>query len=647
LGILAHVDAGKTTLTERLLYASGAIAELGSVDEGTTQTDSLALERQRGITIKSAVAAFSVDGVAINLIDTPGHPDFIAEVERALGVLDGAVLVVSAVEGVQPQTRVLLRALRRLRVPTLLFVNKIDRPGAACDRVIEAMSTTLTPAIVAMGSTRHVGTRRARFIPFDQSSSEFIDRLTELIADHDESILDEYLSKSAALPYEKICRQLAAQTKSSHLHPVFFGSALTGAGIGPLMKGIVELLPLTEADAAGLASGRVFKVERGRTGERIAYVRMFAGSLRTRDRVRFGESGEGKITSLEVFAGGPLIRSDAVVAGQIAKACGLRTIRVGDAIGAAAVHVEHQFGPPTFETVVEPRNVDDRAPLRAALVQLADQDPLINVRQDDLTQLEISVSLYGEVQKEVIAATLANDFGIDVTFRETTTIYVERPIGTGAAIELLQDDLNPFSATVGLRVEPGAPDMGVQFRIDVDPRSVPTHIYKTAASFTDHMAGYVRRALRHGLSGWEVTDCLVTMTDCGHYASDGPRKPTRPMSRTTSADFRDLTPIVVLRALQEAGTVVCAPVMRVDVEVPPASVGVVWAGLARLGAVVVNPPIPRGGLSTMEALMPAAAMPALRRQLPRLTSGEGVVEARFAGYEPVGARPDSGSGRRR
>src|ERR671913_883341 len=159
LGIVAHVDAGKTTLTERLLFAAGVIDEIGSVDDGSTQTDSLALERQRGITIKSAVVSFVIDGVTINLIDTPGHPDFIAEVERVLSVLDGAVLVVSAVEGVQAQTRVLMRTLQRLRIPTLIFVNKIDRRGAQHERTLQAISERLTPAILAMGSTRDLGTR--------------------------------------------------------------------------------------------------------------------------------------------------------------------------------------------------------------------------------------------------------------------------------------------------------------------------------------------------------------------------------------------------------------------------------------------------------------------------------------------------------
>src|SRR5436853_3212722 len=148
LGILAHVDAGKTTLTERLLYAAAVIDEVGSVDDGTTQTDTLALEQQRGITIRSAVVSFAIDDVAVNLIDTPGHPDFIAEVERVLSVLDGAVLVISAVEGVQSQTVLLWRALERLHVPALLFVNKIDRLGADCERVLRVVEERLTPAVI-------------------------------------------------------------------------------------------------------------------------------------------------------------------------------------------------------------------------------------------------------------------------------------------------------------------------------------------------------------------------------------------------------------------------------------------------------------------------------------------------------------------
>src|SRR5687768_6362330 len=189
LGILAHVDAGKTTLTERLLYAAGVIDEIGSVDDGSTQTDTLALERQRGITIKSAVVSFVIADLTVNLIDTPGHPDFIAEVERVLGVLDGAVLVVSAVDGVQAQTRVLMRALQRLRIPTLLLVNKFDRAGAQYERVLQSISEKLAPAIVPMGSVDGLGTREAVFTPFTS-----------------------------------LRRRLAARSKQALVHPVFFGS---------------------------------------------------------------------------------------------------------------------------------------------------------------------------------------------------------------------------------------------------------------------------------------------------------------------------------------------------------------------------------------------------------------------------------------
>src|SRR5881275_717077 len=189
LGILAHVDAGKTTLTERLLYAAGVIDEIGSVDDGSTQTDSLDLERQRGITIKSAVVSFVIDDVTVNLIDTPGHPDFIAEVERVLNVLDGAVLVVSAVEGVQSQTRLLMRALQRLRVPTLIFVNKIDRQGAAYDRTLQAITERLTTAVVAMGSTHGLGTPSAFFTPFRCTDAAFSASLAAVLAERDDALL--------------------------------------------------------------------------------------------------------------------------------------------------------------------------------------------------------------------------------------------------------------------------------------------------------------------------------------------------------------------------------------------------------------------------------------------------------------------------
>jgi ribosomal protection tetracycline resistance protein len=647
LGILAHVDAGKTTLTERLLYAAGAIDEIGSVDDGTTQTDSLALERQRGITIRSAVVSFAIDDVTVNLIDTPGHPDFIAEVERVLGVLDGAVLVISAVEGVQPQTRVLMRALQRLRIPTLLFVNKIDRPGAGGERLLRAISERLAPAIVPMGFTRALGTRAAGFSLFAADDPASRAGLAEVLAGQDETLLAEYLENEGGLPSDRLRQALAVQTKLALAHPVFFGSAITGAGVEALMAGIAELLPAAAGDADGAVSGTVFKIERGAGGEKVAYVRMFSGTVRTRDRLCFGRELFDKVTAIAVFERGPAARRTSVSAGEIGKLWGLDDIQIGDRIGeAGTVGEQHQFAPPTLESVVVAGTADGRAGLAVALAQLAEQDPLINVRQDDTVD-EMSVSLYGEVQKEVIQATLANDFGIDVTFRETTTIYIERPAGTGEAVEVLHAPTNPFMATVGLRVDPAPIGSGVEFRLDVDMRSVPMYIYKTANNFTEIMTQYIRRTLREGLFGWRVTDCTVTMNECDYFVGDGSRRRSRSnngrqvhTSRTTAADFRKLTPLVLMLALERAGTVVCEPLLRASIEAPTDAVGTVLAAVARLGGVVEAPSL-RGDLSMIETVLPAAHARDLQRQLSGLTGGEGVIETSFGGYQPVSGTPPS------
>jgi ribosomal protection tetracycline resistance protein len=630
LGILAHVDAGKTTLTERLLYAAGVIDEIGTVDSGTTRTDSLALEQKRGITIKSAVVSFVIHGVKINLIDTPGHPDFIAEVERVLGVLDGAVLVVSAVEGVQAQTRVLMRTLERLGIPTLIFANKIDRGGARYEGLLRGISEKLTPAIVPMGSVDGLGTRGARCTAYDEADPEFIYELVELLADHDEALLTEYVD-GTEISYGRLRRELAAQTGRALAHPVFFGSAVTGAGVGELIGGITGLLPAAEGDADGPVSGTVFKVERGMAGEKIAYVRMFSGRVRVRDRLRFRRDEE-KVTAVGVFEHGSSVRSTSVAAGQIGRLWGLNDVRIGDAIGASRTPKgRHHFAPPTLETAVVPRRPAGKGALHVALARLADQDPLINLRQDDVRG-ELYLSLYGEVQKEVIGATLADEFGIDVTFRQTTTICIERPVGTGTAVELLPEarsPTNPFLATIGLRIEPAAPGSGVRFGMDVKVGSIPIHVYKTVAAFEEAMERTVLETLRQGIYGWEVTDCTVTMTDCGYQA------PPRRWPGTAASDYRLLTPLVLMEALVRAGTVVCEPIHRFHLEIPADALGVVLSELARLLAVPQTQEM-QGSSCVLEGEIPAAKVHGLQQRLRALTHGEGVLECAFHCYRPVG-----------
>ena len=605
LGILAHVDAGKTTLTERLLYEAGVIRVLGRVDDGTTQTDTMALEQERGITIRSAVVSFEIGDVRVNLIDTPGHPDFIAEVERVLGVLDGAVLVISSVEGVQAQTPLLMRALQRLEVPTILFLNKTDRRGADPERVLGEIAERLTPAVAPLDSP---------------------DDVLSALAENDEALLEAYVDEDGISP-GRLREALAAQTGRALVHPVFVGSAKTGARVEELMSGIAELLPARTGDAAAPLSGTVFKVDRGRGGEKIAYARLFSGTVRVRDRL--GE--DLKITALSVFDGGDAVPRQEAVAGQIAQLWGLAGIRVGDAIGEPPGGALHRFAPPTLESVVASVRTEDKAALHTALTQLEQQDPLINLRQSRDSR-ELFVSLYGEVQKEVIQATLARDFGVEAEFHETTTICVERPVGTGEAIEILNADSNPFRATIGLRVEPAPAGSGLEFRAEVDPRTVPLYLFKTLESFVEHMEQFVMGTLREGLLGWQVTDCLVTMTRCGYSVPDGPPSKRGPLS--TSADYRKLTPLVLMDALKEARTVVCEPIHRFHLGLPAETLGAVLPALIKLHALPESPET-RGSWAILEGDVPAARMNELQQQLRGLTRGEGVVELAFDRYEPV------------
>jgi ribosomal protection tetracycline resistance protein len=659
LGILAHVDAGKTTLTERLLYCAGVIDEPGSVDAGTTRTDSLALERQRGITIKSAVVSFTVGGRDVNLIDTPGHPDFIAEVDRALSVLDGVVLVVSAVEGVQPQTRILWRALRRLRVPTLFFVNKIDRRGAGYERLLADIAGRLTPAIISMGSVTGLGQRGAAFIPDDEADPAAMSRLAEVLADRDDTVLRAYLDGKAALPGAWLRRKLAGQVRDTLMHPVYFGSAITGAGVDAVLDGLACLLPAADGDAGGPVCGRVFKVERGTAGDKVAYARVFSGTITVRDRVRLGRAADiddgagqasdggdsggqgsegkrsdGKVTAISVSAGGAEVRRDSVAAGQIARLSGLADVRIGDVIGTAPRNAGwHHFAPPTLETAVAARDPRDKARLHAAMTQLAEQDPLINVRQDDIRQ-EIYLSLYGEVQKQVIEATLAADYGLRAEFRETTPICVERPVRAGAAEEVLQAPDNPFLATLGFRIDPAPAGSGVGFRLDVGHQGVPLFIYKNAEGYAAALRQFVTETLRQGLYGWQVTDCTVTVTRSAYSVPDGPPATRGPLSGPQ--DFRKLAPLVVMAALKQARTVVCEPVHHFRLDTPADTLTALLPALARLHAA---PQVSgtSGSWCTVEGDIPATAVHGLRQQVPHLTRGEGVMESSFDRYEPVRA----------
>jgi ribosomal protection tetracycline resistance protein len=614
LGILAHVDAGKTSLTERLLYEAGVVTHLGSVDAGTTQADTMALERRRGITIRSAVVSFRVDDVAVNLVDTPGHSDFVAEVERALAVLDGCVLVVSGVEGVQAQTLVLYRALRCLGIPTVFFVNKIDRRNADPRRVVREIRARLTDNTVCVGSVRDAGS------------------LTESLADLDDGVLAAAVGERPAYSWPELLARLGALTAAGRAHPVLFGSAITGAGVPELMRLLPTLLPPPRPEADAELRGLVFTIRRGDAGEKLVHVRLASGTLRVRDRVDLGHGREDRVTALHVHRPGGPESSTALVAGQIGVVRGLESARIGDAVGSWPDHVDDQFVRPLLEAVVDPVDPTDRVALYAALGRLVEQDPLIDVRQDD-GRREVSVSLYGEVQKEVLGSLLEADYGVPVTFRESTPICVERLIGSGADAELIATPTNPFLATVGLRVEPAPLGAGVSVGLEVELGSMPS-------AFFTAVEDSVRATLRQGPHGWEIPDCAVTITHSGYWGrhSIGHADFTKSLS-STAADYRCLAPLVLMTALQRARTMVCVPVHRFELEIPERLYATVLSALPRLGATPLQT-AQRGPHLVVHGTVPAVAVHALQQRMPDLTSGEGLLTTRLDHYAPaLGAPP--------
>lgn len=624
IGILAHVDAGKTTLTERILYETGVIQSVGSVDKGTTQTDTMELERARGITIKSAVVSFQLNELKVNLIDTPGHSDFVAEVERSLRVLDAVVLVISAVEGVQPQTRRLARAIRAADLPMLIFVNKVDRLGARGDDLLEDISLKLSLRTVPLNSATGLGDRGASVVPSDRTSAVWRDPVIDLLAETSERVIEEFESTGGDLSDSSLETELRAQIAMRSVVPVFFGSAVTGAGVPEILAGIEEWLPEAAADNDASVTGTVFKIDRRPSGEKIVYVRLFTGSLEVRQRLvlrrrdAFGEMEqiEERVTGIDRFAAGAVAPVDAVHAGEITVLHGLRSARIGDRIGdvdEGAAEIAPAFPAPSLESVVRPVDRGRITELRTALDQLSEQDPLISLRQRN-EEGEISLRLYGEVQKEVVMETLSRDYGVDVSFGPTRTICIERPFGTGEAVEIIFEDPNPFYATVGIRVEPAEHRSGIRYVRELG--SLPLAFYRAVEET-------VYETLTQGLSGWEVTDCIVTLTHAGFSSV-----------LSTAADFRKLTPLVLMQALVRAGTEVCEPIEELELDIPEDTFGAVCGALVNARAVMRN--AYRDGASYhIICEIPTAELRSVEQQLPGVTRGEGSWMSSFAGHVPV------------
>ncbi|MCY4338147.1 MAG: TetM/TetW/TetO/TetS family tetracycline resistance ribosomal protection protein [Gammaproteobacteria bacterium] len=460
IGIMAHVDAGKTTLTEQLLYASGVIRRPGRVDHGTSLTDSLEVEKKRGITVRAAAVALNWKETNIRIIDTPGHADFYPEVERSLRALDGAVLVVSSVEGVQLQTLAIWTALRELGIPTLIFVNKLDRVGSEPHKLVEAMRQQLSTSILPIQAVVRDERETPGLIPICDHQQTLVTAL-ECLAQQDEQMMHRYVHDEH-INQDEIDRLMLRLARQAKVFPVFFGVALTGLGIAEVLDGIINYLPGPGGSSTNPLSALVFKVESGNVEGRMVHVRVFEGSLRQRLEI-YNETTatQEKATRILKLAQGSDYENTATLeAGDIGVLLGLKDSKVGHVLG-------NSYAIPDLATPVEPMLTAKIFPkqsgawnkLLEALQQLEDEDPLLKVEWLE-EQREIQLRFFGEVQMEIICTMLSSRFNLAADFSEPCVIYKETPARVGEAGIKFRDG---GYADLELRIEPLPTGSGFEY----------------------------------------------------------------------------------------------------------------------------------------------------------------------------------------
>lgn len=533
IGILAHVDAGKTTLTESLLYTSGAILELGSVDKGTTRTDTMFLERQRGITIQAAVTSFNWNDYKINIVDTPGHTDFITEVYRSLSVLDGAILVISAKDGVQAQTRILFHALQKMNIPTIIFINKIDQYGINLNNIYQNIKEKLSNDIIVM--------QNVTLTP-EISIKNIIDLDDwDPVISKNDKLLEKYIA-GEKLTIQELTYEEYRCVKKGSLFPIYHGSARNNIGTQQLIEAISNLFCSEMNENDSELCGRVFKIEYTDHKQRLVYLRLYSGTLHLRDTIILPEKKKVKLTEIYIPSNGEMIQTKTVCSGDIFIIPN-NTLRLNDIIGNEKLlpcNVWNDKTVPILRTRIEPIKIEEREKLLDALTEIADTDPLLRYYVDTITH-EIIISFLGTVQLEVICSLLIEKYHINIRIEDPTVIYLEKPLQKADYTIHIEVPPNPFWASIGLSITPLPIGSGIQYESKVS-------LGYLNQSFQNAVREGINYGLEQGLYGWEVTDCKICF-EYGVYYS--------PVS--TPSDFRFLAPIVLEQTLKKAGTQLLEP----------------------------------------------------------------------------------------
>ena len=593
VGILAHVDAGKTTLSEALLYESGALRRLGRVDHRDAFLDTDAMERERGITIFSKQAVLPVGDTEITLLDTPGHVDFSAEAERTLQVLDCAILVISGTDGVQAHTRTLWRLLERYHVPAFLFINKMDLAGADRAAVLEQLKEKLSGGVVDFSGARDEAFR-------------------EEAAVCDEAVLERYLDTG-----ELTDADLTEMIGSRKLFPCWFGAALKLEGVGGFLECLARYAPIPDYPAD--FGARIFKIARDGQGNRLTYLKVTGGKLRVktvltnrRPDLPEDQVWEEKADQIRIYSGARFRPVDEAPAGTVCAVTGLSRSRAGEGLGIESAAAAPALEPVLTYQVLLPEGTDPHTALRY-LRQLEEEDPQLHVGWNEQTR-EIRVHLMGQIQLEILQRMLRERFGLEVGFgpgaicyRETIAAPAEgvghfEPLRHYAEVHLLLEPLPPGS---GLQFGTICPEDQLEGRWQ---RLVLTHLAEK-----EHLGV---------LTGSPITDMRITLTAGRAH-----------VKHTEGGDFRQATYRAVRQGLMEAESVLLEPWYDVRLELPAAQLGRAMTDLQQLGA-RLDPPQTAGEEAVLTGAVSASTLGDYARDVAAYTQGRGRLTCALRGYEP-------------
>lgn len=612
IGILAHVDAGKTSVTETFLFLSGQIKQKGSVDDGTAQTDFLEVEKERGITVQSASTFFKWKEHQINLIDTPGHVDFSADLQRMMRIIDGAILIISAVEGVQAHTITIWQALQEHKIPTTIFINKIDRVGADCELVLNEMQKELQSEFIPLQNIINEAS--------DNASIESIldkklpEEIIESLANVNESVLEKFLEEET-ITDEFFKTQLIHSIHNCSIFPVLFGSAKNNVGIKELLDFSTEFFPSPRIESEKNLSALVYKVEHDKAMGKVAHVKVFSGKMQNRETVfNKTQNHEEKIVQVRKNISNKIVDIGEVKAGDIAGICGFKNAKVGDILGAKieTIPSEINLRNPLLTVQVKAVQAKNYFALAEALQILAEEDPLLEfdwIREDQ----ELHIKIMGWIQIEVLEKILLNRFAIEAKFEDPTVIYKETPKTAGEGFVQYWMP-KPCWAIMTFKIEPGKPGSGVHYESKVS-------VNKIHQKYQNEVERTIKEALKQGIKGWEVTDIKITLIDGEDHEIH-----SRP------GDFVIATPMGIMNGLQNTGTSLLEPLIAFKISATEDLLGAITSDIIQMRGSFESPEVENGKFIVC-GILPVSTSIDFPVRLSSRSGGKAKISTHFHGFQ--------------